>query len=589
MTSASDPGAESIVGLRRLHPFSWVFVLLSQLRQFALPLVALLVFGRGGDWQEIAAGVSAVGLSLLAVWHYFTFTYRVDADALVIRSGLLHRGVRHLPFRRIHNVELRRSVLHRMVGVAEVRVESATGDGDAEAQMQVLALADAEALVACIRSARSGAAVDSASSTSSAESASGNSLLAVSTRDLILLGLSSNRGWVVVGAGLGVVAQLNPRGWSNPLPLAFDWVRDGVSSLTPAIGDLAGLIVLVLLASLLLRLLGTLLVLLRHYGFVLSESESRISVEGGLLTRTTSHTTLPKIQRWLVREPWLLRQFDRRALHVETAAKQAEGSEKGIDALLPIAPAGSIDALLRRFLPGIRWEQPTWHGIHPLAWRRTVKPPLLLLLVISAAVSVHLGPQAVLLLLLAPLLMIASQRDAAFSAYSVDAQRVLWRSGWLQRRWHIVERERIQCVRLRQSWFDRRAGMAHVDIDSAGARNGSSTTLGYLAVADARHISARLRRWLAQPALLAPEGGREQDQDREHLESTEQHAERAQPDSGVTDRAEGVSDLAQTGTQVGKRRDHGTESGFHIEASGDEPQPQQHGADHPQGDKSADR
>ena len=62
--SAATAGDEARLGAgteRRLHPLSWLFVLLAQLRSFALPLVALLVFGdRGESWQWW--GLVAVGV-----------------------------------------------------------------------------------------------------------------------------------------------------------------------------------------------------------------------------------------------------------------------------------------------------------------------------------------------------------------------------------------------------------------------------------------------------------------------------------------------------------------------------------------------
>ena len=88
---------------RRLHPLSWVFVLLDQLRQFALPLIALLFFGRGGGgntWEWF--GLVGVGvLTLLAVVRYFTYRFRLQGGELVIRSGVLHKNVRHIPLARI--------------------------------------------------------------------------------------------------------------------------------------------------------------------------------------------------------------------------------------------------------------------------------------------------------------------------------------------------------------------------------------------------------------------------------------------------------------------------------------------------------
>ena len=133
----------------RLHPLSWLFVLLAQLKQFILPLLVLLFAGRGDRndlWGLIAVGV----LVALSLAEYFTYRYRLRGDAIVVRSGWLHRSVREIPYARIHNVNLHQSLLHRLFGVAEVRLESAGGIKP-EAQMRVLRLDQAEALEALVR------------------------------------------------------------------------------------------------------------------------------------------------------------------------------------------------------------------------------------------------------------------------------------------------------------------------------------------------------------------------------------------------------------------------------------------------------
>ena len=40
-----DVSVDTVSPERRLHPWSWLFVLLQQLKQFIFPLAALLVFG----------------------------------------------------------------------------------------------------------------------------------------------------------------------------------------------------------------------------------------------------------------------------------------------------------------------------------------------------------------------------------------------------------------------------------------------------------------------------------------------------------------------------------------------------------------
>jgi putative membrane protein len=70
MAMPSDPVAhtdEAVpVDERRLHPLSWIFVLLQQLRSFAIPLIVLVVTGRGGP-ALLAPLVGVGGLVVVSV------------------------------------------------------------------------------------------------------------------------------------------------------------------------------------------------------------------------------------------------------------------------------------------------------------------------------------------------------------------------------------------------------------------------------------------------------------------------------------------------------------------------------------------
>src|SRR5688572_23784931 len=156
-TMSSEPRPET-----RLHPLSFLFTLLEQLKQFALPLVVVLFTGRRND-GDLYALVGVVVLALFSIAQYFTYRYRIESDSVVVRSGVFQRSLRHIPFKRIQNVSLHQNVLHRLFKVAEVRLESA-GSTKPEAQMRVLRLRDAQALERQIRAggavARAAAAVD---------------------------------------------------------------------------------------------------------------------------------------------------------------------------------------------------------------------------------------------------------------------------------------------------------------------------------------------------------------------------------------------------------------------------------------------
>jgi putative membrane protein len=484
-------------GERRLHPLSWLFLALAQLRQFALPLIALLLFGRGGGsgwgWEWFGA-VGALGVAAVGVLQYFTYRFRIAAGELTIRSGLLSRTVRHIPLARIQNVALRRNLLHRLLGVAEVRLESAAGIGKAEAEMRVLSLADAAALEALVRASRGEAVADPEAATAP--------LLAVPTAELVRLGLASDRGMVVVAAAFGVFAQGWADGYGRELQRAGSAAYDYARALSPGPLDwLFGALLLLLTAVLLLRLLSVLLVLLRLHGFELREDGERLSVEGGLLTRLRGHAARSKIQRWLLSDNLWLRGMGRRRLKIETAAAPGAGQEAhALSDLVPIGRDAVIDALLQRWLPVLAWPGLTWQPLHPDAWRRFLLLPALLCLAASLPLLWRFGASGAAILLLLPLLALRARQLGRWSAWMVDERFVAWRSGWLDRHWQIVPIDRIQLLRVEQSPFDRRRGMASLLLDTAGAHSSRpALRLRHLPEATVHALAERLGRAIAIP------------------------------------------------------------------------------------------
>ena len=205
MTTAPSDSLPAVPELR-LHPMSWLFELLNVLKQFILPLAILLIGGRGNQYE--LWGLVGVGFMVpLAIARYITFRYRIGDDRIVIRSGLLHRTVRDIAFTRIQNVTLHQGLLHRLMSVAEVRLETGGGEEE-EGRMRVLGFAQARQLQGIIRSQEHRGAKTMAADTGSG-SADGETLLRLPTRELLKLGLISNKGMILVAAGFGAAMQLD--------------------------------------------------------------------------------------------------------------------------------------------------------------------------------------------------------------------------------------------------------------------------------------------------------------------------------------------------------------------------------------------
>ena len=260
-------------------------------------------------------------LALASLWQYFTYRYRIDRrQPDRASSGLFERSLRQIPFARIHNVAVHQSLLHRLFGVAEVRLESAGGKKP-EAQMRVLKLDDAIALEQLVR--RSSHV--SAARWSRSPRTIGDLLLQLPPAEVLRLGLISNRGLVVVGAGVAALSQVSPRllpnlfeDWGKTLfGLAGSQQFDFVHYALAGASLLAGLV-------LLLRLFSVLLALLQYYGFRLEEHGRRLTVERGLLTRWRTSVPRRRIQAWTLREGVMHRLLKRRTLEIDTAVAEEQ-------------------------------------------------------------------------------------------------------------------------------------------------------------------------------------------------------------------------------------------------------------------------
>lgn len=498
MTTPSEPIVEG-GDERRLHALSWLFVLIQQLKSFAIPLLVLLFTGRGNSWE--LWGLLGVGvLVLVSLAQYYTYRVRVDGAGIVIRSGVFQKSLRNIPFQRIHNVALHQTLLHRLFGVAEVRLESAGGMRP-EAEMRVLSLADAHALEDLVRS--HGKATPSPEA-GPALAPPAQELLSLPTSEVIRLGLISNRGMLLVAAAFGVLAQ-----YSSSLvgDLIETWAKAamgwGGDLQLGVIGTVLAAASLLLAALIALRLLSVLLALLQFHGFTLTESGPRLSAQRGLLTRMRASMPRRRIQAWSLHESLTHRWLGRRSLRVDSASLDNANDQRSLRDLAPVAAPEAMDALIRHLLPNAGWPMREWRSLHPRAWRRQFTLPALFSLALAAVLAWQQGLWGLAALALLPVFLLRARIWARHAGYSEEGGLIAVREGWLDKHWRFAETRKLQSLQLSQSPFDRHHGMASLLMDTAGASPfDPPLRIRYLPEGEARALHDRLA--AAMDAPLTP-------------------------------------------------------------------------------------
>jgi putative membrane protein len=353
------------------------------------------------------------------------------------------------------------------MGVAEVRLETGGGEDKEEGRMRVLGFAEAQALQRIIRSSELPAGTPDAEAPASDEQV----LLQLPMRELLKLGLISNKGMLLVAAAIGGAYQFN---WKLPQAVfehVGGWLmnhRDDLGS-GPGAYVLGGMLVL-LAAFTLLRLISMLQALLHYHGFTLSSDAHRLSITRGLLNRFNGSLPRTRIQAWTLEQGWLQRRFKRYALRVDAAA----GSQKHEQleshwALAPIADDAGIAHIIGAVLPAGSWPVAEWLPLHPNAWQRRFKVPAFFLLPVSAVCVFWFGVYGLLPLLGIPWLYVQSKIWARHAGYVHANGLIAVREGWIGKHWRFAQTRKVQAVYLKQSPFDRRHGMATVFCDTVNA------------------------------------------------------------------------------------------------------------------------
>jgi len=544
----------------RLHPSSILFALGSGLRAFALPAVLLvLTSGRSsrqspdpGGWGpagwmnrwmpgdfEIANWqfwilLFLIPVTLAALARYFTFRLRYEGTELVISSGILFRNERHVPYARIQNLDAVRNVVHRLLGVAEVRVE--TGGGQTpEATISVLhetvfdemrrrvfagrALAHQDSTEASTASdaepERQTVEPDAGLGRRSAEREGGRTLLYLPTRELLLNGLLENRGMVIVAAAYGLLweAGLFRSFWEQLTSGAYapGLLRDTVATIAtgnlPSLGRIVILLVGVGGLLLLVRVLSMIWSFLRLHEFRLTRVGEDVRTEYGLLTRVTTTIPLKRIQSLTVRESPLQRLVGRMSVRVETAGGHGsphDGQQKQQrESLAPIVRRTAVPALVREVLPGFDIDRFEWQRLHPRAFRRAVKPALLLSVITAVPFVFWFGWAGLFVLLITvPCLVALAWAHVRYTQWAATEDALALRGGLLWRQVTIVPAAKIQVVGRIESPFDRRANMAGVRVDTAGSASPTHRiSIPYLARETAAALYERLASQTAQTAF----------------------------------------------------------------------------------------
>jgi putative membrane protein len=449
----------------------------------ALPaIIALLVVGsqqgHGGWWSVIGVGVPIT----LGLVRWATTRYRITPEQIQVRRGLLRRSELSVPRDRVRTVDLTSHFMHRLLGLTRATIGTGQSDrrNDSGLVLDGLTAVDAARLREELLHTRSGPAPAVQTPAGEGEvsappAPSGERVVAAFDPSWVRFAPFTLSGLVSVGVALGFITNVLRE--ARVSPERFGPLR----AVTDQLGRVPVLVaaVEVLLAGLVVvSVFSVVGYVLAFWGFRLTRSpHGTLHAQRGLITTRSTTIEERRLRGVELSEPLLLRAVrGARAIAITTGLRAGRGSERGGTLLAPPSPRGQAERVAALVLGDAAPLTGALTPHPPAARRRRFTRVLVGLTVIigGLAVAVWLADWPVwiafaslVLLPIGPLL--AVDRYASLG-HARTGRFLVFRQGSLVRRRYVLATDGVIGWTVRQSFFQRRAGLVTLIATTAAGR-----------------------------------------------------------------------------------------------------------------------
>lgn len=501
-------GAEPEPAWQRMSPRFIAVGTLRQLRGLIIPAAIILVTGNVGQGRSelIYIGIALVVTVLAAVGslvEWWNYRFALTPRELVVRSGIVQKQERAVPYGRIQAINIQEAPLERLAGIVRVSVETAAG-GSADVDIRAVTREDAprlrEALAAArARAGEGGEPSEIATTPAETPAGTGELLRSLSTPELLALGATSGRvGPMAAGVGalLQFGADILPQSWWDRIPRPEAEV----------LGSVTLIVTLLLVISVLTWLVAIASTALTYGGFELRRAGDQLLIQHGLLDRRRRTIPIARIQAVIVGEQLLRQPFGKADVRFESAGGAHGGADGDSGVLFPFLPLDEVATLLREAAPDFAVDpaMPMVTPLPPRAMRRYITAASIGWVLFVAAIAALLGlwlhrwidivswREVLLLLLATPLFALLGWARWRAGGWRVEGSMLMLRWRGVSRQTLITRATRIQRREMTADPLQRRARLATMHLAVASGQTGGAYALPHADRDEAERLLAVL-------------------------------------------------------------------------------------------------
>jgi putative membrane protein len=381
---------------------------------------------------------------------YLFFRFYIANDELIIKKGWIKKQTLVVPLQKIQTVHIEASPLHRLLNVVKLSADTA-GSDKTEIQIDALSRPMAEALQNQLENSASGEEI-------LPDRAEAKLLTRLSGSDLLKLSLSANHletFALLLSFGIGL----------------YENIKDLDGSLLPDASGFGftGMVILFLAVSVLITtiFISTLRIFLKFYGMTVYENCAGMSIRSGLTNVKERVVAIRKVQVISWKANWIRKRLGLWLVEYRIAGESELKKAQRVQ--VPVTKPLALPVLVNPYhaVPEVNDAQSL--SIHSSYVMRRLLLAGIIPAIFLIAVTVYWWGAKSLVFLIIPLLVgiAAALHQRRFRLWAFEDVVFIDKSTWGMEK-VLLQWYKVQSVRLKQSYFQRKKGLATVTLYTAG-------------------------------------------------------------------------------------------------------------------------
>jgi len=462
---------------RGLHPLTLLYNAFRNAPALVISLYYGVIQKDSGEWFYSLIMIMVLFTILPGLLlNFIFFKFRITDREIYINSGIIAKKKRVIPLTKVQNVNLSQNFLQKLFGLTRVQIETA-GDIQAEGVLEFVSNKDAEAISNIIKQYQSNQEIIQEKLHSSEDkfalstSSEDETLFKMSIKDILIYGAMRFRPLFLI-FGFWLYTTLQQFSFLNNQ--MTDFLEENVDNLRTM--DWVSLsffisasIIIIILISWIMDIIWTANI---HYGFTLKNEKNKLIINSGFLNKQMITIPFKKVQQISIITNILKQKFGFYSLRLFTAGFGLQS--KGNDLAVPNATINKIYEVIDKIK---NYRIPDeFNQISKKSIRRAFFRYAMFLLFVTGIISYN-DINGLFILVLLPILYYFAFLDWKNRGYYFEGNTLFIKYGVIIKKINIMSVNKIQIMRIRETFFQRRLGLSTLILDTAAVASGSETVI----------------------------------------------------------------------------------------------------------------